>query len=222
MNAATEARDIIAQAAREGVAIRKGDTPDKLKLRGTADAVARWKPIIAQHKPEVLAVLSAANDTDLAGLLAAHGDGSAQGVDWSAWRLTTATSSPAWAVATARGLTLLCTVEPIPKPRSYPEAWPVEPVAPLPDVEDDLDEEFQERAAILEYDAGLSRAEAEREAVEVIQRARACWSCRHLRTTTSATDKRPHCEAGHRLVYRATATRTWPGRLDAHDCGDRA
>ena len=154
-------------------------------------------------------------------LLTAHGDGSAQGVDWTAWRLTTATSSPTWAVATARGLTLLCTVESIPKPRSYPQAWPVEPVAPLPDVEDDLDEEFQERAAILEYDAGLSRAEAEREAAEVIQRARACWNCRNLRATTSATDKRPHCALGHRLVYRATATRTWPGRLDARDCGDR-
>jgi hypothetical protein len=220
MNAATEARDIIAQAARDGLVICKGDTPDKLKLRGTADAVARWKPIIAQHKPEVLAVLSAANDTDLAGLLAAHGDGSAQGVDWSAWRLTTTTSSPTWAVATARGLTLLCTVEPIRKPRSYPEAWPVERIAPWPDAEDDA-EEFEERAGILEFDAGLTRAEAEQMAAEVIQRARACWGCCNLRTTTSASNQLPCCALGHRLVYRTATTRTWPSRLDARDCGDR-
>ena len=161
-----------------------------------------------------------ASDADLAELLAAHGDGSAQGVDWSAWRLTTATCSPAWAVATARGLTLLRTVEPIPQPRSYPQAWPVERVAPWPDAEGDA-EEFEERAAILEYDAGLSRAEAEREAAEVIQRARACWNCRNLHTATSASNQLPRCEAGLRLVYRSSATRTWPGRLDARECGDR-
>lgn len=214
MNATTEARDIIEQAARDGLEIRKGDTPDKLKLRGTADAVARWKPIIAQHKPEVLAALDAANNADLAALLATHGDGSAQGVDWSAWRLTSATSSPTWAVATGRGLTLLCTVEPIPKPRSYAQAWPVERIAPWPD--DDA-EEFAERAAILEYDAGPTRAEAEREAAAMIQRAKACWQCRHL----AATGKPPRCAKGHALVHRTTATRTWRGRLDSRDCGDR-
>lgn len=222
MNAATEARDILAQAARDGLEIRKGDAPDKLKLRGTAEAVTRWKPIIAQHKPEVLAALDAANDADLAALVAQHGDGSAQGVDWSAWRLTSATSSPTWAVATGRGLTLLCTPAPIPRPRSYPQAWPVERIAPWPDVEDDLDEEFQERAGILEFDAGLAHAEAEREAASMIQRARACWGCRNLHTATSATDKRPRCEAGHWLVFRTSSTRTWPSRLDARRCGDRA
>jgi hypothetical protein len=221
VNAATEPRDIIAQAAREGLEIRRGDAPGKLKLRGTADAVARWKPIIAQHKPEVLAALSAANDTDLAGLLAAHGDGAAQGVDWFAWRLTTATSSPTWAVATGRGLTLLCTVEPIPKPRSYPSAWPVERIAPWSDTEDDA-EEFEERAGIIAEGCNVSRAEAEQMAVEVIQRARACWDCRNLHAATRATDKRPRCEAGHRLVFRTSSTRTWPGRLDARRCGDRA
>ena len=172
--------------------------------------------------PTRIPEIEASNDPDLSALLAAHGDGSAQGVDWSAWRLTTTTSSPTWAVATAQGLMLLRTVEPIPKPRSYPEAWPVERIAPWPDIDDDLDELFQERAAILEYDAGLSRIEAEREAAAMIQRAKACWGCCNLRTTTSATDKRPRCGARHPLVYRATATRTWPGRLDARDCDDRA
>ena len=179
-------------------------------------------PTVAKVATVAVATAPANDADDLAALLAAHGDGSAQGVNWPAWRLTTATSSPTWAVATARGLTLLCTVEPIPKPRSYPEAWPVERIAPWTDAEDDLDEEFQERAAILEYDAGLSRAEAEREAVEVIQRAKSCWGCGSLRTATRPTDKRPQCALGHRLVYRATANRTWPGRLDARDCGDRA
>lgn len=159
-----------------------------------------------------------ASDADLAELLAAHGDGSAQGVDWSAWRLTTATSSATWAVANARGLTLLRAVEPIPKPRSYAQAWPVERVAP--DVEDDA-EEFTERAAIIEEGCQVSRAEAEQMAAEVIQRARACWSCRNLHTATSASNQLPRCEAGHRLVYRTTATRTWPGRVDARDCKDR-
>ena len=153
-------------------------------------------------------------------LLAAHGDGSAAGVDWSAWRLTTATSSPAWAVVTPRGLTLLLTVDAIPKPRSYAQAWPVERIAPWPDVEDDA-EDFAERAAILEYDAGMARADAEQMAVELIERARSCWGCQRLCTATSATDRLPRCNAGHRLVYRTTATRTWPGRSDARDCDDR-
>jgi hypothetical protein len=62
MNAATEARDIIEQATREGLEICKGGAPDKLKLRGAADAVARWKPIIAQHKADILPLVEAAND----------------------------------------------------------------------------------------------------------------------------------------------------------------
>ena len=165
---------------------------------------------------------SAANDADdLHALLAAHGDGSAGGVDWSAWRLTAATSSPAWAIVNPRGLTLLLTVEPITKPRSYAQAWPVERIARWPDDEDDA-EQFEERAAIIEEGCQVDRAEAERMAGEVIKRARSCWGCRNLHTTTSTTDSLPRCNAGHRLVCRTTATRTWPGRLDAHDCGDRA
>ncbi|WP_031405381.1 hypothetical protein [Thiomonas sp. FB-Cd] len=110
-------------------------------------------PTVAKVATVAVATVPANNGDDLAALLAAHGDGSAQGVDWSAWRLTTATSSATWAVVTARGLTLLLTVAPIPKPRSYAQAWPVERAAPWPDIEDDI--------------------EAERQAVETIQRAAA-------------------------------------------------
>ncbi len=182
--------------------------------RSPAPSVAKVAKVAVATAP--------ANDAadDLAALLAAHGDGSAGGVDWSAWNLTTATSSPAWAVVNPQGLTLLLTAQPIPKPRSYAQAWPVERVAPWPEVKGDA-EEFEERAAIIEEGCQVDRAEAERMAGEVIERARSCWGCRNLHTATSATDRLPRCNAGHRLVYRTTATRTWPGRLDAQDCGDR-
>lgn len=159
---------------------------------------------------------NAANETGptIDALLARHGDASAGGVQWSAWTVTSATTSDSWLVLTPSGLTLLRTAAPVPKPRSYAQAWPVERIAPW---SDDDAEEFAERAAILEYDAGLTRAEAEREAAAMIQRAKACWQCRHL----AATGKPPRCAKGHALVHRTTATRTWPGRLDARDCGDR-
>lgn len=174
MNAAAEYRDIIEQAARDGLAFARGTAPGKLKLSGPTDAIRKWKPIIAQHKANILPLIEASNDEGrplpgvivpaadplddgLTALLAAHGDGSAQGVDWSAWRLTTATSSATWAVVNPRGLTLLFTVEPIPKPRSYPLAWPVERIAPWPDVEGNA-EEFAEDAGIIEAAAQLMRA----------------------------------------------------------------
>ena len=214
-----EALTVIRQARAAGLTLAVAG--DGLRVAPRERLTPELRELLSEHKPEVLAVLAAANEApNIEALLAVHGDGSAGGVDWSAWKLTTATSSPAWAVVNPQGLTLLLTVEPIPKPRSYALAWPVERIAPWPDVEDDLDEEFQERAAILEYDAGLGRAEAECEAALLIQRAKACWGCRNLRTATGSTDKRPRCDAGHVLVYRTTATRTWPGRLDAKHCGE--
>ena len=165
---------------------------------------------------------SAANDaTDLHALLAMHGDASAGGVDWPAWAVSGASTSSSWLVLTQHGATLLRTAAPIPKPRSYSQAWPVERVAPWPNAGDDLDEEFQERAGILQFDAGLARADAEQMAVELIERARSCWGCRNLHAATSATNRLPRCTAGHRLVYRASLTRTWPGRKDFNSCGDR-
>ena len=62
MKAAIHPREIVEQANRDGVVIGIGDAPGKLKLRGTADAVARWKPIIAQHKADILPLVEAAND----------------------------------------------------------------------------------------------------------------------------------------------------------------
>lgn len=140
----------------------------------------------------------------LAELIAQHGDASGGGVAWSAWALTAATASDSWLVLTQHGATLLRTAAPIPKPRSYAQAWPVERIAPWPDVEDDADPGTELLAA------------------EAIQRAaRPCWDCRNLRTTSTASSRLPGCGRGHGLVWRQSATRTWPGRSDAADCGDR-
>ena len=148
---------------------------------------------------------SAANDAeDLAVLLRRHGDASAGGVNWSSWALSFASASASWLVVTASGLTLLRTAAPIPKPRAYAQAWPLERIAPWPEIEDDA-------------------ADAEPVAREAIQRAAApCRDCQRLHTVPGANNRFPWCKAGHPLVYRASATRTWPGRSDAADCGDRA
>lgn len=225
MNAAIEPREIIEQASRDGLAILRGDAPGKLKLRGAAEAVAKWKPLVAQHKTDILPLVEASNDDTptIEALLAAHGDGSAAGVDWSAWRLTTATRSATWAVINRRGLTLLFTVEPIPQPRSYPQAWPVERIAPWPDVEADA-EDFEERAGILEFDAGLAREAAEREARRLIEASRWCSGCRHMDALRRPDDARPHCAIGHALTWRQIGpggVLTRPGRSDARNCGDR-
>ena len=79
-------------------------------------------------RPSVAKVAGAkvkTNDAALAALLREYGDGSAQGVCWSAWCLTATACSPTWAVVTERGLTLLLAVGPIPRPRSYAKAWSV-------------------------------------------------------------------------------------------------
>ena len=90
MNAATEARDIIAQAAREGLAIRKGAAPGMLKLRGPAEAVERWKPIIVHHKADILPLVEAANDAGrpLPGLIVPAADPFARkqfGIECLSW-----------------------------------------------------------------------------------------------------------------------------------------
>ena len=177
--------------------------------------------IQSAEAPTVDVVKPAAERATLAELIARHGDASGGGIAWSAWALASAAASDSWLVLTAHGATLLRTAAPVSKPRSYCNAWPLKRIAPWPDSSDDDSEEFAERAAILEFDAGLARAEAERIAVELIERARCCWGCRNLRAARGATDRLPCCEREHRLVWRTTATRTWPGRLDARACGDR-
>lgn len=83
----------------------------------------------------------------------------------------------------------------------------------------------EEAAALIELhrDDLMAALLAQDAAQQAIQRAaRACRQCRHLDTTSDAVSRLPRCDVGHPLVYRTAATRTWPGRLDAHRCGDRA
>lgn len=49
--------------------------------------------------------------------------------------------------------------------RNIVESWPWQDKREIPD---EMQEEFQERAAILEIDGGLSRSEAERRAYESV------------------------------------------------------
>ena len=198
MNAATEARDIIAQAARDGLEIMRDDAPDKIKLRGTADAVARWKPIIAQHKADILPLVEAANDAGrpLPGVIVPAADPfdpTQFGIECLSY-------------LHAHGLVLALEFGHI---AMHGGAAPVV---------------REEAAALIAlHGADLMAALLAQEAAQTaIQRAaRACWQCRHLHTTSDAVSRLPRCDAGHALVYRATATRTWPGRSDARDCGDR-
>lgn len=155
--------------------------------------------------PSLTHAQTAAASASIAELTAIHGDASGGGVTWSAWALTGATASDSWLVLTDLGATLLRTAHPVPKPRSYRAAWPLVRTAPWPDDQDDTDPS----AHLL--------------AVETIQRAaRPCWNCRNLSTASTASSRLPRCGRGHGLVWRQSATRSWPGRLDAADCGDRA
>ncbi len=198
MNAATEARDIIAQATRDGLEIRKGDAPDKIKLRGAADAVARWKPIIAQHKADILPLVEAANDAGrpLPGVIVRAADQSDRelfGVECLSY-------------LHAHGLVLALEFDHI---VMHGTASP------------QIIEEARTLIELLGDDL-LAALKAQEAAQQAIQRAaRPCWQCRHLRTTSSAASQLPRCDAGHALVYRSSATRTWPGRVDARNCGDR-
>jgi hypothetical protein len=199
MNAATEARDIIAQATRDGLEIRKGDAPDKIKLRGAADAVARWKPIIAQHKADILQLVEAANDEGrpLPGVIVPAADPSDP----------TQFGIECLSYLHAHGLVLALEFGHI---VMHGTASP------------QIIEEARTLIELHGDDLLLAALKAQEAAQRAIQRAaRPCWQCRHLRTTSSAASQLPRCDAGHALVYRSSATRTWPGRVDARNCGDR-
>lgn len=49
-----------------------------------------------------------------------------------------------------------------------------------------------------------------------------CWDCACLSTVSSDGSRFPSCRRGHRIVWRRSATRTWPGRSDGKHCGERA
>ncbi len=132
----------------------------------------------------------------LRSLLAQHG--SFPGIDWHGLALIDAEKSSLWIVQRPDGrLTTLATVEPIPKPRSYRNAWPAQFTTPEP-VED--------------------AAPAAAQAAQAVQKARqSCWDCRHL-----DTHPRPTCALRHPVGWQTAQTRTYPRRFDATDCGDFA
>jgi hypothetical protein len=117
-------------------------------------------------------------------------------VDWPGLALIDAQESDLWIVQRPDGLlTALATVEPIPKPSSYRQAWPARFTTPEP--QDDA-------------------APAVHAAQAVIERARqSCWECRNL-----DTHQRPICALRHPVAWQTAQTRTYPRRFDATDCGD--
>jgi hypothetical protein len=208
-----DAMTVIRQARDAG--LRLEPTGDGLGVKPRERLTPELRILLREHKPAILAALAAAPTIDT--LLARHGDASAGGVQWSGWAITSASESDSWLVLSASGLTLLRTAAPVPMPRSYRAAWPLERIGPS----DDLEEEFAERAAIMEHDAGLPRAEAERLAADAIQRARSCWGCVALHAMSTASSRLPRCGRGHGIAWRQSATRAWPGRADAAGCSDR-
>lgn len=66
MTAATASR-LIVQARADGLELVPNG--DKLKLRGTAEVVERWKPRLAGHKAEVMAALTKPIQPDLERLI---------------------------------------------------------------------------------------------------------------------------------------------------------
>ena len=120
------------------------------------------------------------------------------GIDWHGLALIDATTSALWIVQRPDGrLTTLATVDPIPKPLSYRNAWPARFTTPEP-VED--------------------AAPAAAQAAQAVQKARqSCWDCRHL-----DTHPRPTCALRHPVGWQTAQTRTYPRRFDATDCGDFA
>jgi hypothetical protein len=152
MSATAEARDIIERASREGLVIARGTAPNNLKLRGPAATVEKWAPLIARHKNDILTRLAANDardlgeaqaeraairehdggiDRDVAELLARHGGFS--GVDWPGLSLIDAQESALWIVQRPDGLlTVLATVDPIPRPTSYRQAWAAKFLTPEP------------------------------------------------------------------------------------------
>ena len=138
------------------------------------------------------------DDAPLTGLLAQHGG--FPGIDWHGLALIDAEKSSLWIVQRPDGrLTTLATVEPIPKPRSYRNAWPARFTSPEP-----------------MEDAAPAAAQAAQTAIEKARQS--CWDCRHL-----DTHPRPTCALRHPVAWRlrhASTGRQTPSRTDQLDCGD--
>ena len=137
------------------------------------------------------------DDAPLTGLLARHGG--FPGIDWHGTALIEAEKSALWIVQRPDGrLTTLATVDPIPKPRSYRNAWPARFTGPEP-----------------ADDAAPAAAQAAQTAIEKARQS--CWDCRHF-----DTHPRPTCALRHPVGWQTAQTRTYPRRFDATDCGDFA
>ncbi len=210
---------LIEQARADGVQIVIDG--HRVKLRGNPGALARWTPELRPHKAAILAMASANDahhdlteaqaeraaitqfdgeiDAPLADLLALHSG--YDGVNWARVALTDAEKSALWVVQRPDGkLTVLHVTQPIPRPASYPRAWPARWTTPEP-----LDE-VPEPAA--------------QAAGQIIRRARqSCWACRHLDAS-----QRPTCAKGHAVGWQlryASGNGSCPRRLDRLDCGDQ-
>ena len=133
----------------------------------------------------------------LRSLLAQHGG--FPGINWHGLALIDAEKSSLWIVQRPDGrLTTLATVEPIPKPRSYRNAWPARFTGPEP-----------------ADDAAPAAAQAAQTAIEKARQS--CWDCRHF-----DTHPRPTCALRHPVGWQTAQTRTYHRRFDATDCGDFA
>ncbi|HLF97645.1 MAG TPA: hypothetical protein VI457_10915 [Methylococcaceae bacterium] len=78
-----------------------------------------------------------------------------------------------------------------------------------------LAENFQERAGILEFDAGLSRPEAEERAFQLVF----CSACQH---SQMPDETRPHllfCEISPRADIKWAATPAWCDQFTAKEAG---
>ena len=137
--------DIIKKVMADGVTLALSPTGG-IKAVGSGAAVNRWLPILREHKAELLEELHAAND----GAYEALPDPALETELRYLERLEGRTVTP---VTSAK------------KPDVTPKPAPIKACTPVtPDtarIEADR-EAFEERAAIMEYDGGLTRAEAER------------------------------------------------------------
>ncbi len=85
---------------------------------------------------------------ELSALLRQHGG--FPGVDWKGLALTDAEQSALWIVQRLDGLlTTLATVDPIPRPRSYRQAWPARFLKPEPTT-DEFSHEFPATNAVID------------------------------------------------------------------------
>jgi hypothetical protein len=153
------ARDLIFSLSKEGVILTLSPTGE-IRAKGNATTIKNRLPDIRENKTEIVAAL--------------------QVKSWG-WKVTFPDRPPVEVYYSPEA-----SFERV--RRDCPDATTIKPyeppvVGPTPDPE-----AFEERAAILEYDGGMSREEAERMAV-LNAGAVLCFACDHLR--------QPGCSDGY-------------------------